>query len=281
MSIILLRRPSDTPTVTAHDDTRAFRYAFNGYNGIVKDYLNECSHTVSGLVFKVNSGEIVIDGIQAEIDANGISINIDQLSTLRYYTAYIEFNFSNPTTPTVSLKASYSTSNYPVVEKGDDLTSNPTGTANLPLYHFTSQDSSLSNVEQIASIIVPGQAQQAENSDVATRALNADNADNAERTSFSNSPWETLDDSQHVVVENSFYFIEFEYNDKHHQVVIYTHKPSAVGRTKTLTTIADGETFITLHTYWGDNNQIELDGAIGGNYALWDNVSTMRIVRIK
>lgn len=164
MSIILLRRPSDTPTVTAHDDTRAFRHAFNDYSGIVKGYLNECSAVVQGLTLKVNSGEVVVDGVQAEIDANGISINIDQLSTLRYYTAYIEFNFSNPTTPTVSLKASYSTSSYPVVEKGDDLTSNPTGTANLPLYRFTAQNSSLSNIERVASLIVPGQAKQAENS---------------------------------------------------------------------------------------------------------------------
>ena len=63
----LIRANSETPNVANNDDFRLLRYATGGYDGVVKNYGNECSYTVGGSNFKINSGVIVYQGVDTEI----------------------------------------------------------------------------------------------------------------------------------------------------------------------------------------------------------------------
>lgn len=164
MAVSLLRRQSDTPTVQGMDDSRMFRYALSGYNGVTKDYNQECSYTSTGTTFTVNSGEVICDGWQAIIDANGVSVTIDNIATTRYYVVYLEYDLRTES-PVITLKATYDTATYPTIAKGDDLTQNPSGVANVVLYRFQSLSGVISNVVAQFKLIEVGVVKKAENSE--------------------------------------------------------------------------------------------------------------------
>ncbi len=144
MGLRLIRQKSDTPSVRNIDDTRMARYAYGNYNGVIKSYGTELSASSEGNTFKIGSGCVVLDGWETEFDANGWSFAVDNVDTLRYYSVYLEVNLATETTRIVPL---YDSASYPVVEKGDDLTEQTTGTAKLLLYRFKAQGGIISNVE--------------------------------------------------------------------------------------------------------------------------------------
>lgn len=162
MAINLVRKPSETPNVNNFDDYRAFRYATGGYNGVVSNYKNECDYDVDGLNFTVKSGEIFIDGVQAKIDANGVTLNVDNVLGTEYYNVYCEFNFSLIDNQKVEIKAEKSTIDYPVIDKGDDLTENQTGIARLSLYKFKVVDGVINDVVKNFKILTYGKSKIAE-----------------------------------------------------------------------------------------------------------------------
>lgn len=151
MAISMVRKPSETPNITNIDDIIPFRYAYGNQNGYVIGRGAEVSHTVNGNQFTVNSGRLVIQGVESDIDANGITLTIDSVSETRYYVVYYEVNLA---TNTANIKLSdYDTAGYPTIDVGDDLTANSSGIARLPLYRFTATSGVISNIEKLVKLI--------------------------------------------------------------------------------------------------------------------------------
>lgn len=151
MGIRMVRQPSETPNVTNIDDIVPFRYAYGDQNGYVIGKGAELSYTIDGNTFRVNSGRVVLQGVETDIDANGVSFTIDNSSEKRYFVVYYEVNLATQTT---EIKLSnYSYGGYPIIEGGDDLTSNPTGTARMNLYRFTAVSGIIGDVVKIVKPI--------------------------------------------------------------------------------------------------------------------------------
>src|SRR5699024_4204473 len=126
------------------------RYAYGGQNGFVIGKGNEISNTVNGLNFTVNSGRLVLQGVECDIDATGVTITIDNIATKRYYTIYLEVNLG---LNTATIKDKYDTATYPTIDAGDDLTENTTGIARLPLYQFTATSGIISEVNKVVESV--------------------------------------------------------------------------------------------------------------------------------
>ena len=150
MAIEMVRIPSETPNISNIDDFVGLRYAYGNQNGYVIDKGNECSYTINGSIFKVNSGRLVLQGVECDIDANGISISIDNVSTKRFYTIYLQVNLSLNEVKILSI---YDTATYPVIDAGDNLTQNTIGSAKMALYNFDATNGVISNVNKVIKSI--------------------------------------------------------------------------------------------------------------------------------
>jgi len=150
MAISMVRKPSETPNINNIDDIIPFRYAYGNQNGYVIGRGAEVSHTVNGNQFTINSGRLVIQGVESDIDANGVTLTIDSVSETRYYVIYHEINLA---TNTANIKVQFDTTTYPTINEGDDLTQNSSGIANLILYKFISQNGEIGSVEKVVKPI--------------------------------------------------------------------------------------------------------------------------------
>lgn len=150
MAIKMVREPSETPNINNIDDIVPMRYAYGGQNGFVIGKGNEISNSVSGLNFTVNSGRLVLQGVECDIDATGVTITIDNIATKRYYTVYLEVNLG---LNTATIKSKYDTATYPSIDAGDDLTENTTGVARLPLYQFTATSGIIGEINKVVESV--------------------------------------------------------------------------------------------------------------------------------
>ena len=150
MAIEMVRIPSETPNISNTDDFVGLRYAYGNQNGYVIGKGQECSYTINGSKFRVNSGRLVLQGVECDIDANGVEITIDNVATKKYYTVYLQVNLATNETKILAMS---DTSGYPTIESGNDLTQNTTGTATMELYHFEATSGVISNVEKIVQKI--------------------------------------------------------------------------------------------------------------------------------
>lgn len=150
MAIKMVREPSETPNINNIDDIIPMRYAYGNQNGYVIGKGTEISNTVNGLNFTVNSGRLVMQGVECDIDATGVTITIDNIATKRYYTIYLEVNLG---LNTATIKDEYDTATYPTIDVGDDLTENTTGIARLPLYRFTATSGIISDVNKVVESV--------------------------------------------------------------------------------------------------------------------------------
>ncbi len=177
MSIRLIRQDSQTPNVTNHDDARMVRYAYGGFDGFVKDRGSEIDYAIDGTSFVVQSGVLVLQGWEVEIDANGAAISVPpNVSTTQYFSVYLEVNCG---TDTAAIKSTYRSGTYPDIPASDDLTANTVGTARLLLYRFTATNGVISNVKKAVRGIEYGQKlkEGIENGTIiAQKAANAENS---------------------------------------------------------------------------------------------------------
>lgn len=150
MALRLVRQTSDTPNITNKDDTIMTRYAYGGYNGVVKGFGSECGYTAESGVFKVLDGRIVIDGWEIDVDGAGWSLDLSMVTGTQYCSVYAEINVS---TEIVRLNSTYLTGSYPEVIKGDDLTQTPNGTARLLLYNVKVENGVITEVVKRFEII--------------------------------------------------------------------------------------------------------------------------------
>ena len=146
MGVQFVRVPSETPNIYNTTDFVTFRYAYGGKNGYVLNKGRELEPTAIGTQFTIGSGRFVVDGVESDIDSNGFLITVDNISETRYYTVYAVVNLTNNTT---TITSKYSTTDYPVIEKGDDLSSVPEGIANIELFNFTATSGVISNVKKL------------------------------------------------------------------------------------------------------------------------------------
>ena len=131
MSVRLVRESSETPNITNKDDARMIRYSYGGYNGVVKNFGSELDCSTANGVFTIQSGRVVLDGWEVDLDSVGWELPVSGMNGTQYYSVYLEVNL---VTETAQIKSYYSTSSYPSVEKGDDLTEYPSGVSRLLLY---------------------------------------------------------------------------------------------------------------------------------------------------
>lgn len=150
MAIKMVREPSETPNINNIDDIVPMRYAYGNQNGYVIGKGTEISNTVNGLNFTINSGRLVLQGVECDIDASGVTITIDNIATKRYYVIYLEVNLG---LNSATIKSEYDTATYPSIDTGDDLTENTTGVARLPLYRFTATSGVISEVNKVVESI--------------------------------------------------------------------------------------------------------------------------------
>lgn len=149
MAIRLVREPSDTPNINNTDDFVGLRYAYGDNNGYVKGRGNECDYEINGLNFTIKSGRLVVNGVEVDIPSGGEMISISSLETELKYLVYLEINLA---TNTAEIKTKYSTGiAYPTIDRGDDLTSNTTGTARLSLYRFKKLN--LNSIVQVTKLV--------------------------------------------------------------------------------------------------------------------------------
>lgn len=150
MAIKMVREPNETPNINNIDDIVPMRYAYGNQNGYVIGKGTEISNTVNGLNFTINSGRLVLQGVECDIDASGVTITIDNIATKRYYVIYLEVNLG---LNSATIKSEYDTATYPSIDTGDDLTENTTGVARLPLYRFTATSGIISDVYKVVESI--------------------------------------------------------------------------------------------------------------------------------
>ena len=150
MAIEMVRIPSETPNISNTDDFVGLRYAYGNQNGYVIGKGQECSYTINGSKFRINSGRLVLQGVECDIDANGVEVTIDNVATKKYYTVYLQVNLATNETKILAMS---DTSGYPTIESGDDLTQNTTGIAKMELYHFDATSGVISNVQKVAKAI--------------------------------------------------------------------------------------------------------------------------------
>lgn len=150
MALRLVRQTSETPNITNKDDTIMTRYAYGGYNGIVKDFGNECGYTADNGIFKVLDGRIVIDGWEIDIDGAGWSLDLSTITGTQYNSVYAEIAVA---TESAKIDSTYLQGEYPNITKGDDLTSLPNGTARLLLYSVKVENGSITEVIKRFDII--------------------------------------------------------------------------------------------------------------------------------
>lgn len=150
MAIEMVRKPSETPNIANIDDFVGLRYAYGNQNGYIIGKGQECSYTINGSKFKINSGRLVLQGIECDIDANGVEIIVDNVATKRYYTIYLQVNLA---TNDIKILSTFDTSTYPAIESGDNLTQNTTGVARMKLYNFDVTSGVISNVNKIVNKI--------------------------------------------------------------------------------------------------------------------------------
>lgn len=146
MAIKLVRESSETPNITNQDDARMVRYAYSGYTGFVKNYLDEVGYQIDGTKFKLKGGVVVVNGWEVSIENGSWELDLSTISGTQYYTIYLTVNL---TTETAVIRSVYASGAYPTVQSGDDLTEDPYGEANVVLYHVKAVSGRSSEVSKI------------------------------------------------------------------------------------------------------------------------------------
>ena len=190
--IKIVREPSDTPNIQNTDDFVGLRYSYGDYNGYVNNKGQMLAYQINVSTFKVLSGRAVVNGVEVDIDANGASITIDNISQTQAHSLYIRVNLA-------TMKADLFDVIGNDLPTSDDLTANTTGMAYLLLYTFSSTAGVISNVvkkverviglKEVVSGITPvAKAAQADNS---TAADLAEDSKKTQTTDFTNGEWQS------------------------------------------------------------------------------------------
>lgn len=179
--IKIVREPSDTPNIQNTDDFVGLRYSYGDYNGYVDNKGQMLAYQINGSTFKVLSGRAVVNGVEIDIDANGASITIDNISQTQTHFLYIRVNL-------LTMKADLFDVIGDSLPTSDDLTENAIGIAYLLLYTFSSTSGVISNVVKKVEKII-GLKEVVSGITPVAEAKHAEKSDSAEKTDFSKEEW--------------------------------------------------------------------------------------------
>lgn len=112
MGIKIVRTPSETPNITNVDDIIPFRYAYGGQDGYVIGRGDELNGTYENGTFMIGAGRAVLQGVEVDIDANGVSATLDT-SGERYFKIYLKVDLE---AEIAELESHYSTIGYDDIE---------------------------------------------------------------------------------------------------------------------------------------------------------------------
>ena len=152
MNIRLVRASSETPNITNKDDAKMIRYAYGGYDGVVKDFRSELEASLKNndQTFHIGSGRVVLQGWEVDIDEDGWDFNSDFTSGTRYYSIYLEVNL---VTEAAYINSQYGTGDYPNISLGDDLTQASSGIARIVLYKVYFNAGKVITYEKVVSAV--------------------------------------------------------------------------------------------------------------------------------
>lgn len=142
MALRLVRQSSNTPNISNRDDACMARYAYGGFNGVVKNFGQELSLTAGNGSVTLNSGRAVIQGWEIDIESETLSIPAS--TGTEYIHVYIELNLLLEEAQLKTVSSGLNTA-FPL-SLGDDLTQNTSGTARLPLHRFALVASSIQGI---------------------------------------------------------------------------------------------------------------------------------------
>ena len=145
--IYLVRKESETPNIQNVEDIIGLKYAGNGVNGVVKNYLNQMSYEINGRDFKVRSGEAIIDGWQVKVDAEGATVSVNNTSNTEYCVVYIEVDLTIADNKQAYLKLVYDSALFPQLDTGDNISVIHTGIARMELYRFVHSNGTINDVQ--------------------------------------------------------------------------------------------------------------------------------------
>lgn len=153
MGIKIVREPSETPNINNIDDFVPFRYAYGNQDGYVIGKGNEVNiEQVDTKSVLIKSGRFVVQGVEVDINANGEAVDFDDVpqNSDVFVTVYAEVNLD---TNSVNIEKVFDTVDYPVVDKGDDLTHITNGTANIEIAHIKLSNGSIVSVNKVIKAI--------------------------------------------------------------------------------------------------------------------------------
>ena len=135
------------------DDIISLRYAYGNQDGYVIGKGNEVNiEQVDTKSVLIKSGRFVVQGVEVDIDANGIPVDFDDVpqNSDVFVTVYAEVNLD---TNSVNIQKVFDTVDYPVIDKGDDLTHITNGTANIEIAHVKISNGSISEIIKVINQI--------------------------------------------------------------------------------------------------------------------------------
>ena len=150
MALRLVRKSSIEPNITSTDDTISIRNAYLGYSGIVQNVGSELSLSIYNMAESITlrSGRVVIDGWEVDIEEQEITVSDSSYET--YDFLYLEINLL---LEEATLKIIRSGQTEFPLDKGDDLSRYPSGTARIPLYRWSVYENQKYDEKTLAKII--------------------------------------------------------------------------------------------------------------------------------
>lgn len=153
MGIKIVREPSETPNINNTDDFVPFRYAYGNQDGYVIGKGNEVNiEQVDTKSVLIKSGRFVVQGVEVDINANGEAVDFNDVpqNSDVFVTVYAEVNLA---TNSANIQKVFDTVDYPVVDKGDDLTHTTNGTANIEIGNIKLSNGSIVEVNKTIKAI--------------------------------------------------------------------------------------------------------------------------------
>jgi hypothetical protein len=183
-----LIRKNNGVGITAYQDAVLFHLA-KGENGVIPDVHDEFEASYDGTskILRVESGMGIAYGRQFEIvPGEEIQFDFSALAGTRYIVIYVEIDLRDPTNEVASLKSSYASTAYPVIDAGDDLINVPSGIHRMVLYHVLKTGDN-ATIETKFNKLQNDKIKYASFAEEATNAVNAHNSSKVGNNTLTNS----------------------------------------------------------------------------------------------
>ena len=150
MAISLIRK--NAAEVTAYDDTVMFDEAILNQNGILLNVGNQMTPYAEGANFNIKDGYAILYGRQFKIEGTETIVLTKPSSGNLFYLIYAKLDTSG-SAESITLVATYNTSDYPSTPTSQDLIKNRAGVAYLGLFRAKVNSTGIVEVSTVAPLI--------------------------------------------------------------------------------------------------------------------------------